>query len=181
MVVCVGGVLLSRFRRTVWCWCCPFIGSRRGFFPNSEDRVLASTISIDGRQESTRKFWSESNVWTRSRCRRCYHDIPAGLRGKYRQAIARRTGEWSAMPSTSSREEDRKSKSLEAGNKELRAIEALEKKGGEGAQGGQGNPSRRESGMEEEWGMDMDVDEEVESRKKSDEQKKEVAERVARI
>ena len=93
----------------------------------------------------------------------------------------RRTGEWSAVPSTSSREEDRKSKSLEAGNKELRAIEALEKKGGEGAQGGQGNPSRRESGMEEEWGMDMDVDEEVESRKKSDEQKKEVAERVARI
>ena len=37
----------------------------------------------------------------------------------------------------------------------------------EGAQGGQGLPSRRESGMEEEWGMDMDVEEEeIESRRK---------------
>ena len=50
--------------------------------------------------------------------------------------------------------EDRKSKKLEAANKELRArIQALEKKGGEGAQGGQGLTSRGESGMEEEWGM----------------------------
>ena len=105
-------------------------------------------------------------MWTRWRCRRCYHDIPAGLRGKNRQAIAARTLEWSTGSSTSSGEEDRKSKCLEAENKELRAIEALEKKGGEGAQGGQGLPSRRESGMEEEWGMDMDVEEEVESRTK---------------
>ena len=91
-------------------------------------------------------------MWTRWRCRRCYHDIPTGLRGKYRQAIAARTGEWSTGASTSSVEEDRKSKSLEAEHKELWArIEALEKKGGEGAQGGQGLPSRRESGIEEEW------------------------------
>ena len=76
----------------------------------------------------------------------------ADLRGKYRQAIAARTGEWSTGSSTSSGEEDRKSKNWEAENKDLRGrIEALEKKGGEGAQGGQGFPSRRESGMEEEW------------------------------
>ena len=88
---------------------------------------------------------------TRCHCRRCYHDIPAGLRGKYRQAIAGITGGWSAVPSTSSREEDRKSKSLEAGNKELRARLETLKKGGEGAQGGQGLPSRRGVGVEEEW------------------------------
>ena len=90
-------------------------------------------------------------MWTRWRCRRCYNDIPAGLRGKYRQAIAARTGEWSTGSSTSSGEEDRKSKSLEAESKELRArLEALVKKEGEGAQGGQGiHPG--ESGMEEEW------------------------------
>ena len=57
------------------------------------ERVLASAISIDGRKEWTCKFCSESNVWTRSRCKRCYNDIPTGLRGKYRQAITARTGE----------------------------------------------------------------------------------------
>ena len=115
------------------------------------ERVLASAISIDWRKEWMCKFCSGSNVWARWRCRRCYHDIPAGLRGKYRQATAARTGEWSTGSWTSSREEDRKSNNL-AEREELWArIEALENKGGEGAQGGQGLPSRRESGMEEEW------------------------------
>ena len=105
------------------------------------------------------KFCSESNVQTRWRCRRCYHDIPAGLRGKYRQPIAARTGEWSTDSSTSSGAEDRKSKTLEAENEELRSrIEAMEKKAEEGAQG---LPFRRVSGMEEEWRMDMDVEEET--------------------
>ena len=87
-----------------------------------EEGVLASAISTDVRKDGTCKFCSESNVWTRWRCRRCYHDIPTGLRGMYRQAIAGRTGEWSAVSLTSSREEDRKSKCLEAENKELRAM-----------------------------------------------------------
>ena len=81
------------------------------------------------------------------RCRRCYNDIQTGLRGKYRQAIAARTGDWSTGSSTASGEEDRKSKTLEAEKTELRArIEALEKKGGEGAQGGQSLPPRGEGG-----------------------------------
>ena len=109
------------------------------------ERVLAIAISIDGRKEWTCNFCSESKVWTRWRCRRCYHDIPACLRGKYRQAIAARTGERSTGSSTSSGEEERRNKSLEAENKELRArLEDLEKKEGEGAQGGQRLPSRRE-------------------------------------
>ena len=37
-----------------------------------------------------------------------YSDIPAGLRGKYRQAVAAKSGEWSTSSSTSSGEEDRK-------------------------------------------------------------------------
>ena len=49
---------------------------------------------------------------------------------------------------------------------ELRArVEALEKKGGEGAQGWQYFPSRRESGMEEEWRMDMEKEVEGVARK----------------
>ena len=95
------------------------------------------------------------------------------MRGKYRQAVVARTGEWSTGSSTSSGEEHKVQKFGGRKIKELRArIEALEKRGGEGAQGGQGLPSRRESGMEEEWRMDMDVEEEIETRKNLDEQKR---------
>ena len=107
-----------------------FQTQRRGsWIPGKEraERVLASAVSIDERKEWTCKFCSESNVWTRWRCRRCYHNIPAGSRGKYRQAFAARSGEWSTGSSASSGEEDRKSKSLDAEHEELRArIEALE-------------------------------------------------------
>ena len=50
-------------------------------------------------------------MWTRWRCRRCYHDIPAVFRGKYRQAVATRYEEWSTEFSTLSGEEDSKYKS----------------------------------------------------------------------
>ena len=124
-------------------------------FQNSEEGF------VDPRERACRKsvgecICSESNVWTRWRCRRCSHDIPAGLRGKYRQAIAARTGEWSTGSSTSSGEEDRKSKKMEAEN--------------EG-----------ESGMEEEWRMDMDVEKEIESCKKLDEQKRKLQKELREI
>ena len=64
---------------------------------------------IDGGKEWICKICSESNVWTRWRCRRCYNNIRAGLREKYRQAIAARTCEWSDGSSSSSGEEDKKS------------------------------------------------------------------------
>ena len=124
----------------VWCWCCPyFIGSqlvfwdgfqaqKRGMWILGKERaesVLANAISIDGRKEWTCKFCSESNVWTRWLCRRCYSD-------------AGRSGESSTGSTTSSGEEDRKTRSLEAEKKKLRArIDALEKKGGEGVQRGE--------------------------------------------
>ena len=95
-------------------WCCLyFIGSRRVFGMVSDglqaqkrsswilgkeraERVLANAISIDGRKEWMCKFCSESNVWTRWRCRRCCHNILATLYGKYRQAVAATSGEWYA-------------------------------------------------------------------------------------
>ena len=52
------------------------------------ERVLAHAISIDGRKEWTCKFCSESNVWTRWRCRRRYTNIEAELHRKKRQAVA---------------------------------------------------------------------------------------------
>ena len=90
-----------------------FQTQRRGsWIPGKEraEKVLADAISIDGRKKWICKCCSESNVWTRWRCRRCYTNTPAGLRVTYQQAVAARTGEWSTGSSTSSGEEDRKSK-----------------------------------------------------------------------
>ena len=54
-----------------------------------------------------------------------------GSVGSTGRPVAARSGEWSTGSTTSSGEEDRKTRSLEAENKELRArIDALEKKGG---------------------------------------------------
>ena len=116
------------------------------------ERVLASSISIDGRKEWTCKFCSESNVCTRWRCRRCYHDIPAGVRGKCRQAIAARTGECFTGFSTSSGRKTESSKVWRQKSSLRATLEAVERKRkeGEGAHGGQGIPSRRENGMKEE-------------------------------
>ena len=78
------------------------------------ERILAETITIDCRKASTYTCCSESNVWTRWLSRRCYNNIPAGLLGKKRQAIAAKSGEWSAGSSASSGEEDRKARAMEA-------------------------------------------------------------------
>ena len=124
------------------------------------EKVLASAISIGGRQEWTCKFCSASNVWTRWRCSRCYHDIPAALRGKYRQAIAARTGERSTGSSTSSGEEDRKSKQI--GGREIRSfgpkLRLWRRREGKELREGKAFHPGEEGGMEEEWGMDMDVE-----------------------
>ena len=50
-----------------------------GFQDRFAEKVLADAITNDGRQEWICKFCSESNVWTRWCCRRCYSDILAGL------------------------------------------------------------------------------------------------------
>ena len=112
------------------------------------ERVLAGAIAIDGRKEWICKICSESNVWTRWRCRRSYNNIPAGLRGKYRQAVAAKSGEGSTGSSASSGEEDKKDAEI----KELRSqIEHCRQQIGGEEQGGQGPPPRRESGLEEVW------------------------------
>ena len=65
------------------------------------EKVLASGVSVDGRDEWTCKICSELNVWT------------ASLPVKYRQAVAAWNGEWSTGSSTSSGEEERRNEGLE--------------------------------------------------------------------
>ena len=100
-------------------------------------------------------------MWTRWRCRRCYTDIPAGLHGKKRQAIAAKSGEWSTSSSASSGKEDRK----EAENKDRARIDAMEKKEGPSIPSGGGGDS------EEVWGDCMEVEDEARCRRKLEQRK----------
>ena len=91
------------------------------------------------------------------------------MRGKYRQAVAAKTGEGPTGSSTSSGEEDKKFKSQHVEIKELCAeIERLPRQGKESGQDESNGPVRKESAVEEDWGME--VEEEAESRKKLDAQ-----------
>ena len=47
------------------------------------ERVLADAITVDDRKEWICKFCTETNVWTRWRCRRCGNNITTGLQGKH--------------------------------------------------------------------------------------------------
>ena len=137
------------------------------------ERILVGAIVIDGRREWICKFCSEFNVWTKWRCWRCHNNIPAGLHGKYKQAVAAKTGDWSTGRSSSSGEEDKRSRSQEAEIKELpEHVEWFRKQRGEAGQEGESGPSRRESGLEEDWGMEVEEKlENGESKRKLDEQR----------
>ena len=107
VVVCVAVAIPATVFLLCWCGPCPkdfrsgmgsdgFQAQRRGsWIPGKEmaEEMLADAISIDGRIEWICIFCSESNVWTRWRCRRCHTNIAAGLWEKYRQVVAARTGE----------------------------------------------------------------------------------------
>ena len=65
------------------------------FFPIAPTPFMPTPNSdsqIDVRKEWICKFCSETNVWTRWRCRRCHHNIPSGLEGKYRRAVSTNMG-----------------------------------------------------------------------------------------
>ena len=100
---------------------------------------------------------------TRWSCRRRYHNIEAELYGKYRQAVAAKSGEWSTGSSGSSEEKQRKARSLELENEELRArITAMEKN--EGVQNGPGISFKEEGDLEAVWRDCMEVEDEDECR-----------------
>ena len=86
------------------------------------EEVLADAITIDGRKEWICKFFSETNVWTRWRCRRCYSNIPAGLQEKYRLAVSAKTRAWSSGSSSSNGGEGKWPRDQDAEIKELRAL-----------------------------------------------------------
>ena len=89
------------------------------------EKVLADATTIAGREEWICKFCSETNVWTRWRCRLCYSNIPAGL---HKQAIFAKNKGWSSGSSSSSGGEEKKPRVQEEEIKKLRAqVELLRK------------------------------------------------------
>ena len=162
-----------------------FQTQRRGScIPGKEraERILAGAIAIDGREEWICNFCSESNVWTGWRCRRCHNNILAGLRRRYKQAVAAKIGDWSTGCSSSSGQEDEKSKSQEGQIKELREqVEWFRKQRGEAGQEGQSGPTRRGSGLEEDWRMEVEEEfDNGENKRKLDEHRKRLPEGTAR-
>ena len=127
-----------------------------------------------------RVIWYQRSHGQPCAWRRCYHDtqrvcvgstgrrstqgLENGLRALRRQAVRK-----TESP-----------KKLEAENKELGARPWRKREEKEPNQG-RGLPSRGESGMEEEWEMDMDVEDEIESRKKLDEQKRKLQKELREI
>ena len=124
---------------------------------------MADAITIDGRKEWI-KFCSETNVWTRWRCRRCLTNIPAGLHGKHQKAVSAKNIQ-DRLPHVVDRKEGLVIKKLRA-QVELLSKQQSAWKGQEA----QGVPTRRGSGLEED--CKMEVEEETDNKKKLDEQKK---------
>ena len=110
-------------------------------------------------------------MWTRWRRGRCYSDIPEGLQGKHKQAVFAKNKGWSSGSLSSSGEEKRPRYQEEEIEKLRAQVELLRKqqrveKGPEA----QGEPTRRGSGLEED--CKMEVEEEIDCKKKLDEQRK---------
>ena len=120
------------------------------------ERVLADAITIDGRKEWICKFCSETGVWTWRRCRRCYPNILAGLQGKYRQAVSAKTrsGHQDRRPRGVEKERGNMTRMRRSKSCERR----LSSSGGsrEWRRGRECKVSRRESGLEKDWNMEVD-------------------------
>ena len=127
--------------------------------------VLADAITVDGRKEWICKFCSGSNVWTRAMFLqhpgRAVGKIEAGDFGENWRVVHRFVViEWRRGQEVQS--SGAESKELQAQVEQLRRQQR-----GEPGQEGRGDPARRESGLEEDW--NMDIEEEVENKKKLDE------------
>ena len=97
-----------------------------------------------------------------------------------RRSRQSRESEWSTGSSTSSGEEDRKTRSLEAENKELSArVDAMEKK--VGVQGRPSVPFQEGGDSEDVWRDCMEVEDEAESRKKLDDQRKKMQKELREV
>ena len=84
-----------------------------------------------------------------------------GCGRKYKQAVAAKTGDWSTNCSSSSGEEDEKSKRQEAEIKELREqVQWFRNNKEKQVRRGKVARPKRESGLEEDWGVEVEEESE---------------------
>ena len=112
-----------------------------------------------------------SKCGTRWRCRRCCSNIPAGLQEKHKKAIFAKNKGWYSGSSSSNGGEEKRLRDQEEEEELREQVELLRKqqrveKGPET----QGEPTRRGSGLEEY--CKMEVEEEIDRKRKLDEQRK---------
>ena len=121
-----------------------------------------------------RKEWY--NVWTRSKRRKCQADIPSVLQVKYKQAVSTKMGRsWSESSSSGECENTVLARKAQwAKVTELRELrdEVTWYEGERTKQWVQGNPTGAKGRFEE--NKKMEVDEEVDSKKKLDQPTKEL-------
>ena len=53
-----------------------------------KEELLAKAVTIDGRKEWCCRVCSETNSWTKSKCRRCKTGIPFVLQGRHMQTVS---------------------------------------------------------------------------------------------
>ena len=127
------------------------------------ETILAEALTKDGQKEWVCRFCTETNVWARWRCRKCFSSIPSVLQGKCRQAVSAKGGRCSSGSSSSSGGDNKNCRTsdaeVQALREELNRFKNTEKK-----QGVECEPAGEEGGLEEDG--KMEVDEEVDSKKK---------------
>ena len=195
---CVCVCSLVAIPATVWCWCCSFfIGPRlvfRGWLAmvSRLRRGVRGSRGKSVQQESwrvrSRLMGERSGRVHSAQSRMCGRGGVAGAATMTSQQVCVGcTGRRSPQGLENRlralrRQAGRKTESPKVWRqKNKRSLGLGVRQEGEGAQGGQGLQSRRESGMEEEWRTDMDLEDEVESRKKLDEQKRKLQKELRNI
>ena len=78
---------------------------RTGLVPGHvrKGETLAKAVVIDGRNDLYYRSCSETNVWTRAKCRRCKTDIPPGCRLRLLRVTGKTTC-WRAKPRAQKRQ-----------------------------------------------------------------------------
>ena len=152
--------------------CCLSRSRRLSFSKNMQKKVLASAVSTDGRKEWTCKFCSEwvcgqggvagaaimtsQQVRVGSTGRQLLQGMENGPRAPQCR-VERKTGGTKAWR--------QRIRSFKPGVRPWKRRKVKESKEGKGFH-------QRESDLEEEWGVEMDLEDEAESRKMLDEQKR---------
>ena len=138
--------------------------------------------TFDCRKEWYCRFCSETNVWTRSKCRMCQANIPSVLQGEYKPAVSTKAGRSCSDSSSSGECEDTVLATRPTGQKRRNHGSCVKKTRGSRRKENRRCSSRtlvKKAGSQK-MGRWREVNEEVDSKKKFDRRKKELQKTMAK-